>query len=332
MLNELLDEINDKVLFLLNEQYSSKNLIENEVQKYFNLVNNDLELLKYPETEHKINYSIFIEIVNRANIKSIHFINYQKYKNPTEFVLKNIIFEGLTLLCNIIKYFNKYSNILKNDINMYNLSLNEFSKKVPCYEEYVRKLQGYTMIIEKKLENLPKSTAKNTLSENMAIDDFKFDGGFEKAYNSLLNLDQTILLTIISFNISICNSTNICGSKNENSDVIISAYNENNYQTFLQYINFFDNDVYKTKGIDWNFIKNYFIKNNIDLPSQNTLDIENLCCIEDLNKRQEYVGIIGGTNIKVKSKKKFTKKSHKNKRNKYRKTRKTRKTRKYKNK
>jgi hypothetical protein len=323
MFNELLDEINDKVLFLLSEHYSSKNLIENEVQKYFNLFNDDLELLKYPETEHEINYSNFIEIINRENIKSIHFIYYEKYKNPIEFVLKNIILEGLTLLCNIIKYFKNHSDILKDDINIYNMSLNEFARKVPCYEEYLRKLQGYTMIIEKKLNNLQKSSAKNNISENMEITDFKYDGGFEKAYNSLLNLDQTILLTILSFNITICNSTNVCGSKNDNSDIIISAYNENNYQIFLQYINFFDNDAYKTKGIDWSFIKNYFIRNNIDLPSPNSLDIENLCCIENLERRQEFVGI-GGTK-KVKSKKIFTKKSHKNKRKKYGKTMKTRK-------
>ena len=50
MTDKILDEINDKTLFLLSENYNGKKSIEQEVLKYYNLVNDEFELLKYPET------------------------------------------------------------------------------------------------------------------------------------------------------------------------------------------------------------------------------------------------------------------------------------------
>lgn len=290
---------------MLSETYDNKTLIETEATKYYDLVNEDLELLRYPDTENEINYSNFIEIVNQLNNKSIHFKYYEHYKQPIIFVLKNIILEGLTLLCKIIKIFNEHSDILRNDTHIYNTTITEFSKKVPCYEEYVRKLQGYVMIIERKINNSASFSEKNTLSENMKITDFKYDGGFKDNYNPILNLDQTILLTLISFNISICNLNDICGSKNNISELVKSSYNENNYKTFLDYIQFFNNDNYKTNGIDWKFIQNYFITNDIDLPSQENLNADKICCMSYLKERQKYV-FIGGKQ-KTKNQKRKTK-------------------------
>lgn len=314
-MEDVLDSLNHHLYSLVSDTYASKEIIEGELHKYLSLVE-DLDLLRHPDTQHFITYNDFIEIVNRANIKSIHFKQYESYRNPIQFVLKNILEEGIVLLSKLVEH--SHDSRLTEFASTYNSALREFVGKVPCYEEYVRKLQGYIMIVEKKLATLSSSASslQNVVSEKMSPGDFRFDGGFSKEFSPTLNVDNLIALSLLSFNLSLCNGKNVCASSTSAElGKVAQAYNEHNYRSFLTSIRFFDNPTFHTQGMDWNGVVDYFRRNDIDLPSPGDVELGKMCCIHDLEERQKFIGV-GGRRRRRRTKRRRKTKAQKNRRRK----------------
>jgi hypothetical protein len=280
-MNNIYDEINDTLLQLMSDDYQQKEIIQNELMKYYNLLNNDLELLSNKDTEEYITFNDFIQIVQRSNIKSIHFNEYKSYPKPILFVMKNIFLLSFTLLLRLIHLLNANPALMTKNRTMYSQLLNNFVSKVPCYEEYTRTLQGYLTIVNKQMEPIEETNANNNnISEHMSISDFHNDGGFAHYFNPIFQLHQTILLSLLSFQQSVCNS----------SSKACVGYNTANYKTFLEYIHFFKNPTYKTTTMDWNELVEYFTHNQIELPDSSNIDPSSK---DALRERQENI-LIGG--------------------------------------
>lgn len=323
-----LESINTQLYALVSDTYKGKEVIESELFKYLTL----MDELDSPAVLQS--YATFRDTIYSANIKSIHFNQYETYKNPVQFVLSNILGEGISLLSKLIQCYK--SHPLPEFNFAYETSLREFREKTPCFEEYVRKLQGYIMSIEKKLAELPSAPLRsassvpppivhgvrnetlNTVSERMIQSHFRNDGGFAKAFSPIMNLDQVIALSLLSFNLSLCNG----GATS--SDEAARAYNEMNYRTYLFSLRFFNNPTYHTQGLTWDGLVAYFRKNDIDLPSPSDAVSGKFCYIPALRERQQYIGIGGkGANYKCTTRKRTLRRRRK-RTTKHRKSRKRR--------
>jgi hypothetical protein len=292
------------------------NIIDKELNKINNFIEELIDFL-YSSNSTVNNEQIYEYIKStyeKYNLKLYHFNDKKKY-STSSLLFMNILNEEILLMKEMINLNNNASMFLPSKEldtikNRYNNICDEFITQVPCLEQFVTTI--YPRIIkplEDFLTNIKNTNTntnineneifiKNNVKEKMNGNDFKFDGDFLKYSNPIFELHQNILLSLISFRKSICNHNNNCINNNNS---ITEAYNENNYKEYLEYIHFFNNEKYKTIGIDWNKLKQIFDSYQIDLPNPNDFINEKMCCLNELKDSQQQ--IIGGRKKSKKSKK-----------------------------
>jgi len=298
----------------INIIYSVKHLFI--IDPELNKINDFLEEIididnKKLDTNDKL-YTRIIDLYNKYNLKLYHFNDNKKYKTSSLLFI-NVLNEEITLMKQMIFLANKINlnskEVKITDKSVVNLKeletiktryiniCNEFIEKNPCLEQFVttiypRVIKPLEEIIEKEsnIDIIDKSLRNNNIKNKMSKTDFNNDGDFKKYHNPSYKLYQNILLTLLSFQKSLCGDIDNC--KNNNSK-IIQSYNANNYKKYLEYIEFFHNDKYKTKEIDWNKLKNIFEKEYmLELPNPEYFTGEKICCIDEIKDRQQQ--IIGG--------------------------------------
>jgi|Laugresbdmm110sn_2_1035109.scaffolds.fasta_scaffold16734_2 hypothetical protein len=243
----------------------------------------------------------------KYNLKLYHF-NDNKTISTSSLLFINVLENEITLMKQMINLVNKINTLpvsTEYDIikNRYINVCNEFTSQIPCLEQFVTTI--YPRVIKPLEELLQKfnnaenenNVLPNNVKEKMNLNDFHNDGDFNKYYNPTYELHQYILLSLISFRKSLCNGNNNCNN-NDNNISSIKSYNENNYKQYLEYIHFFDNEKYKTNGIDWNELKKIYKSYLLDLPNESDFENENMCCLNELKDRQQQ--IIGGRKLKRK--------------------------------
>jgi hypothetical protein len=276
ILNNELDKINKFLEELLKEINSNLSISTNE------------EL-----------YSYIKSIYEKYGLKLYHFNDNTKY-STSSLLFINILENEISLMKKMIDLVNEINYIpesheIKTIKERYENVCNEFASKLPCLEQFVttiypRVIKPLEAVVE-KYNNNDKYINKNVnnVNEIMNINDFHYDGDFNKHYNPTYELPNYILLSLLSFRKSLCNNNNDC----ENNNVLITkSYNENNYKQYLEFIHFFNNEKYKTIGIDWNELKKIFNSYQLDLPNTSEFLNEKMCCLHELNDRQQQ--IIGG--------------------------------------
>ena len=308
-----------------NENYklkiieTGKNIIENvhlifsihhpdTIDKELNKINNFLEEIidflynSGSSSNNEQLYEYIKSTYEKYNLKLYHFNDKKKY--PTSSLLfMNILEEEIILIKQMIDLYNKTSTLLPSKEldtinNRYKNICDEFIYQLPCLEQFVTTI--YPRVIKpledllqnennKNVNNKNENTIQNNVKEKMNINDFKFDGDFLKYYNPIYELHQNILLSLISFRKSICNNENDCVNNNLS---LTKAYNENNYKEYLDYIHFFNNEKFKTVGIDWKQLKKIFESYLLELPNENDFINEKMCCLNELKDIQQQ--IIGG--------------------------------------
>lgn len=272
------------------------------------------ELLDYMDNDNNntntiltINNTQLYEYINiiyeKYKLKLYHFNDKKKY-STSSLLFMNILEEEILLIRDMIILYNKLKNTTIMSLkdmeiitNRYNNICNEFISQVPCLEQFVTTIYPRVIKpIEDLLEKENKqdiqtniNVIKNNVKEKMNKKDFKYDGDFEKYYNPIYELHQNILLSLISFRKSLCNHENDCEKNNIQT---IRAYNEDNYKEYLEFIQFFNNEKFKTLGIDWNQLKNIFNSYLLDLPNPSDYINDHMCCLHELKDSQQQ--IIGG--------------------------------------
>lgn len=280
------------------------NIIDNELNKINNFLEEILDEIQ-SNLSISTNEELFIyikSIYEKYNLKLYHFNDNKKY-STSSLLFINILDDEITLMKQMIDLVNKINDIhittsteFETIEKRYKNICSEFTSKVPCLEQFVTSI--YPKVIKPLEELVQKYNDKDIINENinfnnvkekMNINDFHYDGDYNIYFNPTYELHQYILLSLISFRKSLCNNNNDC--KNNNI-LITNAYNENNYKQYLEFIHFFNNENYKTKGIDWNELKNIFNSYMLDLPDPSDFKNEKMCCLNELKDRQQQ--IVGG--------------------------------------
>jgi hypothetical protein len=315
---------NDKIKIINIAENSIENLhiiyslthptkIDNELNKLNNFLKEIIDLLHNNSNTFISNEQLYDFIrsnYEKYNLKLYHFNDKKKY-STSSLLFMNVLEEEIILMKQMIDLMNKTSCLSPSDSNeldtiknRFNNISDEFSSKVPCLEQFVttiypRVIKPLEDLLQKcdnsnlnnNMENINKS--KNNVKEKMSLDDFHYDGDISNYYNPIYELHQNVLLSLISFRKSLCNNNNDC---NQNNEQITKAYNENNYKEYLDYIHFFNNEKFKTIGINWEQLKKIFESYLLELPEPTDFINENMCCLNELKDMQQQ--IIGGKNKK----------------------------------
>lgn len=271
------------------------NILNNELDKINLFLEELLEEIKSMSisTNEEL-YSYIKSIYEKHDLKLFHFNDNTKY-STSSLLFINILENEISLMKKMIDSVNQIdipeSPEIKTIKERYENVCNEFASKLPCLEQFVTTI--YPRVI-KPIEAVLEKNNKivnnvNNVNEIMNINDFHYDGDFNKNYNPTYELPNYILLSLLSFRKSLCNNNNDC----ENNNVLITkSYNENNYKQYLEFIHFFNNEKYKTIGIDWNELKNIFNSYQVDIPNTSDFINEKMCCLHELSDRQQQ--IVGG--------------------------------------
>ena len=239
-------------------------------------------------------YSYIESIYQRKELKLYHFNYYTKY-STSSLLFINILENEISLMKKMIDLVNHSNYIsespeIKTIKERYENVCNEFASQLPCLEQFVttvypRVIKPLEEVVEKYNNKIVNNNVNN-VKEIMNINDFHYDGDFNEHSDPTYDLPNYILLSLLSFRKSLCNN-----DKN-NTELITESYNENNYKQYLEFIHFFNNENYKTIGIDWNELKKIFHSYQLDLPNTKDFLNENMCCLDELNDRQQQ--IVGG--------------------------------------
>jgi hypothetical protein len=248
-----------------------------------------LNLLKNYDKDMRLFYDFLKESYKKSNLKkAIHYSHYENYM----IVLNFVILQLMNVLYDYLKKYNE-KNIIYNEtykINWfeiitenYNIIINEFDLNLPCIEGYINKIENEINFINTPIK--PINTSK--IENNMTIEDFKDDGGFNHDINYAINFYDVLNISLKCFRKSLCSGLNNCVLDNE---TIKNAYNENNYLIFLKYINFYDTAIIKNTGYNENEIIN-IINNDIGGIDPDNIQNGKLCCLKDLKGGKKYTSI-----------------------------------------
>ena len=277
-------------------------ILNNELDKIKFFLEQLLKEIHSKSTNEEL-YSYIKSIYEKDDLKLYHFNNYTKH-STSSLLFINILENEISLMKKMIDLINQInipeSPEIKNIKERYENVSNEFASKLPCLEQFVttiypRVIKPLEAVVEKYNDKYINNENVNNVNEIMNINDFHYDGDFYKHYNPTYDLPNYILLSLLSFRKSLCNNNNDCEKNNE---LITKSYNENNYKQYLEFIRFFNNEKYKTIGIDWNELKNIFNSYQLDLPNTSDFLNEKMCCLHELNDRQQQ--IVGGKKLQRK--------------------------------
>jgi hypothetical protein len=151
-------------------------------------------------------------------------------------------------LYDIITYYNGINNIneeykvLWKQIvdEKYALLCEQFGKNLPCMEGFINDLENTLNYIKTE----PTKPVDIEIKTILSIDDFKNDGGFNKRITPNMKDWEIVGLSLSCFRLSLCGTYNNCELDNEN---VRNAYNTPNYNTYLDYIHFYEKNPSLTK-------------------------------------------------------------------------------------
>jgi hypothetical protein len=220
--------------------------------------------------------------------KAIHFSHYNNFKNPSIFVMENIILESLRLLANIIELHEAGRRTFPGGfqrrwIDSYNdrieALVRHLSQNLPCAEGYISSLQATKL----ELEAGPPEEAEPVViaAVKMKPTNFTSDGDFSLAVTAPIFKDfQLIGLSMHAFKKALCGAIDNCakGAAGE-QPAVLAAFNLDNYKLFLEAIEFYGNDRYGTSSIpDFETLEALVDAYGLSFPSPDTWGDPPHCC------------------------------------------------------
>ena len=271
----------------------------------------DEELTKFLVVFQKIKnttYDSFVEFkefIRQNTSKVFHFDHYTNLPTPILIIL-HIFLSELNLLYDYINYYNSininytepYKQVWKKIIDgKYTSLCNNFGNNLPCMEGFIDDLL-------KELESIKTEPTKPEDIEIKLIlskEDFKNDGGFKKRVSESMQDWQIVGLTLSTFRVALCGTYNNCEIDNK---LIRQSFNMINYDTYLDYIDFYIKNPRITKSFVSDIIESAGGIDNRD----DSIPKGKFCCIPEL--------IDGGKQTRKNKRNKINKRNKKNKKSK----------------